>query len=175
MDKKSTDYEISRRSFLSYVTAAMGAFAATVIAVPLVGAFVSPALRKRLPGIWMSLGPVSSFRKGDPKMVGLTVIKQDGWVEARQPRLVWVVTEDNNKFRIYNAQCTHLGCIVDWHPEKKAWMSPCHAGVFAFEDGQVLSGPPPRPLDSLEYKIEKGELVINFQDFHLGTTDKKPI
>ena len=175
MEKKSNDQGISRRSFLSYVTAAMGVFVATVIATPLVGAFISPALKKRAPGQWIALGSVNSFRKGEPKMVGLTVIKQDGWVEARQPRLVWVVAEDNNKFRVYNAQCTHLGCIVDWHPQQKGWISPCHGGVFAFEDGRVKAGPPPRALDSLEYKIEKGELVVNFQDFLLGTPDKKSI
>ena len=175
MDKKSNDQVISRRSFLSYITAAMGAFVATVIATPLVGAFVSPALKKTAPGQWINLGAIGTFPKQEPKMVGLTVVKQDGWVEARQPRLVWVVAEDNNKFRIYNAQCTHLGCIVDWHPKQKAWISPCHGGVFAFEDGGVKAGPPPRALDSLEYKIEKGDLVVNFQDFHLGTPNKKPI
>lgn len=175
MKKDVAGEGITRRSFLGYITAAIGAFAATIVAVPLVGAFISPATKKKASGQWLNLGPVTKFPKNEPKMVGLTLVKQDGWVEARQPRLVWVVAEDKGKFRVYNAQCTHLGCVVDWQPESKTWISPCHGGVFAFNDGRVLAGPPPRALDSLEYKVEKDELLVNYQDFRLGIPDKNPL
>jgi Rieske Fe-S protein len=36
---------------------------------------------------------------------------------------------------------------------------PCHNGVFA-KDGTVVSGPPPRPLDRFEVKIEDGILYV---------------
>ncbi|MBI4288707.1 MAG: Rieske (2Fe-2S) protein [Chloroflexi bacterium] len=172
MKQNTSGQGVTRRHFLGYVTAALGAFVATVVAVPVVGAFVSPALKKKGSGQWISLGAIDKFTRKEPKMVGITVVKQDGWVEARQPRVVWVVAEDNNKFRVYNAQCTHLGCVADWDPQDRTWKSPCHGGVFAFEDGRVLAGPPPRGLDSLEYKIEGGELVVNYQDFRLGIEEK---
>ncbi|HEY3246092.1 MAG TPA: ubiquinol-cytochrome c reductase iron-sulfur subunit [Phycisphaerae bacterium] len=47
----------------------------------------------------------------------------------------------------FSAVCTHLGCIVQWNAEKRAFLCPCHAAVFD-ADGQVASGPPPKPLPS---------------------------
>ena len=178
MRERRVDRVVSRRTFLGYITAAMGAFVATVAGVPVLGAFVSPALQKRSSGQWVSAGNVANFVMHQPKMVGFTIVKKDGWVEARQPRVVWVVRRGEKDFLVYNAQCTHLGCIVDWKDSglggKLGWnfYSPCHGGVFAMDDGRVLTGPPPRPLDTLEYKIENGELLCNYQDFRLGVPEK---
>jgi Rieske Fe-S protein len=47
---------------------------------------------------------------------------------------------------ILNSRCTHLGCTVNWKPEAKAFLCPCHDAKFD-ENGKVLGGPPPRPLD----------------------------
>ena len=41
--------------------------------------------------------------------------------------------------------CTHMGCEVRWNPAARSWDCPCHGGRFA-PDGQVLDGPPIRPL-----------------------------
>jgi glycine/D-amino acid oxidase-like deaminating enzyme/nitrite reductase/ring-hydroxylating ferredoxin subunit len=41
--------------------------------------------------------------------------------------------------------CTHMGCEVGWNPAERSWDCPCHGGRFA-ADGQVLDGPPNRPL-----------------------------
>ena len=50
----------------------------------------------------------------------------------------------------------------------------CHGGVFDIE-GRLLAGPPPRPLDSLNYKIENGELRVEYRDFRLGIPEKIPL
>lgn len=55
--------------------------------------------------------------------------------------------------------CTHLGCIVNWHPEERRLICPCHAGVFDV-NGAVLGGPPPRPLPSYEVKLIGNMVVI---------------
>jgi len=54
--------------------------------------------------------------------------------------------------------CTHLGCIVSWHPEEKRLICPCHGGVYDI-NGTVLGGPPPRPLPSYEVKL-RGDTVV---------------
>ena len=46
---------------------------------------------------------------------------------------------------------------VNWSPQARRFFSPCHGGVFD-ADGRVLTGPPPRPLDRYEIKIENGVL-----------------
>ena len=119
---------------------------------------------------------MSQYQTNDKQKVRLygiaALMKQDGWIERRTPRLVWVIRTGEKDFKVYNAQCTHLGCIVDWVPESSTLNSPCHGGVFAKDDGRVLAGPPPRPLDTLDYKIEEGELLVKYQDFRLGIPEK---
>ena len=49
-------------------------------------------------------------------------------------------------------KCTHWGCNVYWSEEKRAILCPCHAGVFD-ANGNVLSGPPPKPLPRYEVRV----------------------
>ena len=42
-------------------------------------------------------------------------------------------------------------------PTRTSSICPCHNGVFD-PQGRVLGGPPPRPLDRYEYKVENGVL-----------------
>jgi nitrite reductase/ring-hydroxylating ferredoxin subunit len=46
----------------------------------------------------------------------------------------------------YSAICTHLACSVLWTKESQRLECPCHDGVFEPATGDVLAGPPPRPL-----------------------------
>jgi Rieske Fe-S protein len=48
---------------------------------------------------------------------------------------------------------------VRWIADQEVFLSPCHNGVFDRE-GKVISGPPPRPLDRYEVKIENNQLLI---------------
>ena len=55
--------------------------------------------------------------------------------------------------------CTHLGCLVQYDRKRARLICPCHAGVFDL-DGKVLSGPPPKPLETIPLKVEGGKLLI---------------
>jgi Rieske Fe-S protein len=46
----------------------------------------------------------------------------------------------------YSAVCTHLACAVLWRREHGTLECPCHDGVFDPATGEVVAGPPPRPL-----------------------------
>jgi cytochrome b6-f complex iron-sulfur subunit len=59
----------------------------------------------------------------------------------------------------FSRVCTHLGCLVKYYPEKQLFICPCHAGEFDLE-GNVVSGPPPKPLPQFAVKIQDGNLVI---------------
>jgi Rieske Fe-S protein len=52
----------------------------------------------------------------------------------------------------YSAVCTHLACAVLWRPEDNELHCPCHDGVFDPETGEVVAGPPPRPLPRVELR-----------------------
>jgi cytochrome b6-f complex iron-sulfur subunit len=55
--------------------------------------------------------------------------------------------------------CTHLGCLVDYNKNKQKLICPCHAGIYDLE-GNIVSGPPPKPLTVLQLKIEGDTIVI---------------
>lgn len=61
----------------------------------------------------------------------------------------------------FSAICTHLGCTVSqWLADKKAFLCPCHKGIYDPRHGaKVIGGPPPRPLPMLPVKVENGEVV----------------
>ncbi len=61
----------------------------------------------------------------------------------------------------FSAICTHLGCTVSqWLADQKAFLCPCHKGIYDPRQGaKVIGGPPPRPLPMLPVKVENGEVV----------------
>ncbi|HEX5166546.1 MAG TPA: Rieske (2Fe-2S) protein [Thermomicrobiales bacterium] len=67
------------------------------------------------------------------------------------------------RFVAYSGKCTHLSCAVYWDEDREELICPCHEGVFAPETGDVIAGPPPRPLprivvterDGAVYAIEE--------------------
>ncbi len=60
---------------------------------------------------------------------------------------------------VYSNACTHLGCPVHWDDASRLFLCPCHNGGFSI-DGEVVKGPPPRPLDRVTHKLEDGVLYI---------------
>ena len=69
-------------------------------------------------------------------------------------------------FCAYSAICTHMGCTVEWYPEKQFSFDfphlfcPCHQSVFdVFHGAKVLAGPAPRPLPQLPLMISDGVIA----------------
>ena len=69
-----------------------------------------------------------------------------------------LIHEEEGVVEAFSLVCTHLGCTVVWKAEKKEFRCPCHDGLFDAH-GNVLSGPPPAPLERLKIKVN-GEKVI---------------
>jgi len=144
--------------------------------LPSLRAFLSPIFKKPRGKRWVKLGEADQFDVGlPPTKVDFAETVNDAWVESRALRSVWVHTEDGEKFTVYNARCTHLGCSVFFDKEKGALHCPCHHGLFDVPTGTVLGGPPPRPLDALEWKVEDGSLYCAYQDFRVGIAQKIPV
>ncbi len=70
-----------------------------------------------------------------------------------------VLQTQAGEYLALSAVCTHLGCVVQWQAAKGEFLCPCHGGRFA-PNGNVLSGPPPRPLDTLPLTIDGNQLRI---------------
>jgi cytochrome b6-f complex iron-sulfur subunit len=55
--------------------------------------------------------------------------------------------------------CTHIGCIVQWDPDENLYVCPCHRGRFD-ENGQVVDGPPTRPLAEISTQVSGTHVVL---------------
>ena len=56
----------------------------------------------------------------------------------------------------YSDVCTHLSCAVLYRPQEKQFFCPCHDGRFDAGTGNVLAGPPVRPLPAIELAVRDG-------------------
>ena len=72
---------------------------------------------------------------------------------------VIVINQQGKGFVALSKVCTHLGCLVEFDVARNLLICPCHAGTYDLE-GNVLSGPPPRPLSKIPLKVEGEQLVI---------------
>lgn len=151
--------QLSRRSFLSIAIASIAGFITIGITIPSIIYIIGPALQKKQEEEWVSLGPVSKVEVGNPALYKVKVTQQSGWITSEEEISVYVVTQDGREYLALSNICTHLGCRVRWISDQNVFFCPCHNGVFD-EVGVVVSGPPPRPLDQYELKIEGDRLFI---------------
>jgi len=63
---------------------------------------------------------------------------------------------DEQRFVAYSGICTHLSCEVYWDAGKGELICPCHNGKFDPASGDVIAGPPPRPLPYIRLRQENG-------------------
>ena len=61
-------------------------------------------------------------------------------------------------YHAYGQKCTHLSCPVYYAREHQRLECPCHEGAFNAATGDVLYGPPPRPLDAIEVEMRDGQI-----------------
>ncbi len=60
----------------------------------------------------------------------------------------------------FSAACSHLGCAINWEPNKQLFICPCHSSKFDSK-GNVLNSPAPRALDLHPLKIENGHVWVD--------------
>ena len=172
-EKKVAAQEVSRRTFFTYVNVAIGAFIAALLGIPIIGAAILPALAKTK-GSVVSAGSLNDFQVEQPKNVSVSITTSDGWITSKEDRGIWVVKHSESEFTVFNGRCVHLGCAYNWYPAQKEFICPCHGGTYTIT-GKVVAGPPPRPLDTLPWKIQQGNLIVTYEDFQLGIPQKVEI
>jgi len=149
---------LNRRDFMKTAIVSIGGLIGAAIGLPAVSYIVGPALKKNTDE-WIRLGSVSKVELNTPTLFKTTIETQTGWINAEEEFSAYVLTTNGQDFVVMSNICTHLGCRVRWIPDQDGFFCPCHNGVFA-KDGSVVSGPPPRPLDRFEVKVEDGVLFV---------------
>ena len=168
-----TSEPIGRRRFLQWVSGLGATLSALLVGVPVLRAFVSPALSSGRSDSWVKVADdIAVIETGVPIRATFVENKADAWLEAQQVNSVWLYTEDGKSFKAYNARCTHLGCAYVYSSETKTFACPCHRGQFEVKTGRVLAGPPPRPLDELKVEVRDDAVWVAYEDFRLGVSNQ---
>lgn len=162
MDEKQ---RLTRRDTLKIAIWTIGGLISSALGIPAIAYIVGPALQLGEDQGWVRLGSTSKVELGVPTLFKPKITRKAGWVSTEERIGVFVLTEDGREFIAMSNICTHLGCRVRWIQEREHvlerehFLSPCHNGIFD-KQGFVLSGPPPRPLDRYEIKLENEQIYI---------------
>ncbi len=135
--------ERSRRKFL--VFAAIAALSLSILeALRITLAYLQPGPKEGFGGD-VNAGPLGDIAKGSVKHI-------------KKGRF-YLLSLDEGLLALYQG-CTHLGCLVPWDDGEGVFKCPCHAGRYN-RLGEVVSGPPPRPLDTFAVSLVDGEVIVD--------------
>jgi len=160
-----SDHEVNRRDFIKVTTGIVGGLIGAAIGIPAVSYLIAPSLREAGKEAWIPIGKLEDMEIGKPYQFSFTRVQVNGWERTATSHGGFALrnSEDAQDLLILNSQCTHLACTVNWNEEAAAYLCPCHDAKFSAQ-GEVLDGPPPRPLDRFtEHRVtEDGTLEIFF-------------
>jgi len=175
--------QLVRRAFIVEAAAfVVGAIAAIVPGVAAAIYFLTPLLKKRNAtqgddGFRM-VGTAGSLKAGGPpQFFQVRGIKKDAWTTYPSTSLgaVYVRKDEDGSLSCVNARCTHLGCTVQYQPNKSDFFCPCHASSFNLK-GERSNQIPPRDLDHLEVEIRnQDEVWVKFQNYRAGRETQIPV
>ena len=152
---------MSRREFVSIVTAAAGTVMGALIGIPAIGYLIAPALQKVSADAWIPAGPLENYPNDTPTLFNFNRTTVNGWVTTVNSYGVYIIKRADGTILALSNKCTHLSCRVNWKPEASAYICPCHDAYFDISGGKI-KGPQPRALDRYETKIEENNLLIHF-------------
>ncbi|MCB9771555.1 MAG: Rieske (2Fe-2S) protein [Candidatus Omnitrophica bacterium] len=149
------DSNVSRRDFVRYLALVSLGFFTGTSTIFLRSLFkTAPVYTQR-----MKIIDRDDLKIGESYVFGIPGIKEQA--------ILLRLGED--QFVAFGQKCTHLQCPVIWKKEEKMLFCPCHKGAFNGTTGDVLYGPPERPLPKLKIEVapdgvyfvgmERGELV----------------
>lgn len=70
-----------------------------------------------------------------------------------------LIRSRDGSYSAFGQKCTHLSCPVYYSKQHERLECPCHEGGFDARTGEVLYGPPPRPLDKIEIEVRGNEVI----------------
>jgi menaquinol-cytochrome c reductase iron-sulfur subunit len=159
----------ARRSVLLWLAGGAGIAAAGGVGVPLLG-YLAGVLGHP-PVIWVPLGPVARFPTEETRLETFENPYRITWDGASGKsgayvRYLGANAAGEHQFLVFAMNCTHLGCAVTWFPQSGLFLCPCHGGAY-YENGDRASGPPPRGLYKIPWRVTDG--VLEVQAPHLPT------
>ncbi|HEU5351525.1 MAG TPA: Rieske 2Fe-2S domain-containing protein [Terracidiphilus sp.] len=151
----------TRRAFLFKLSLLLNGAVGVVLAVPILGYVLGPALKKGSSyRSWVSLGPIDQFPEGETRLADF----RNPYTTASDGETgnvaCWVRHVQGGKFQVFAVNCAHLGCPVRWFPQSQLFLCPCHGGAY-YADGARASGPPERGLFQYPYTVTGNHVLID--------------
>ena len=138
---------MSRREFLQVLLKGS--------ALALLGATLYPVARYLYPP---ASGEASMSNVVAGKVGELTANQAKLFRFGARPGLL--VHTPQGQLKAFSAVCTHLNCTVQYDEESSVIWCACHNGKFDL-NGQVISGPPPRPLEAYQVNIRGDDILVS--------------
>ena len=139
-----SEEEVTRREFARYLVLGAG-----TIAVANVGIAVWTQLRTINAGDPRAITPLADVAVGETHL-----FRYPG---DDDPAIL--VRLSDTDVVAFSQKCTHLGCVVYYEPDQQRWHCPCHEGNFEARTGNVVSGPPTRPLGRIDLEIRDDGMI----------------
>lgn len=153
-----------------------GSALAALGAAPVVGAWLSPLLRKgqQAAGDFFFACDAADLEVGVPKRVDLISTVIDGWARSEGAiGSAWILKRPDGQVQAFSTICPHSGCSIAFG-SKAAFSCPCHDSAFSLE-GVPLTGPSPRPMDALEVEPRGRQIFVRYARFKPGVRQKEEI
>jgi cytochrome b6-f complex iron-sulfur subunit len=141
MNHSASKEDVSRRDFFELTLGWLAGILA--VCASLVG-----SVRFLVPNVLFE--PSLVFKAGKPADY------PDSSVTFMEEERVFLIRQGNT-FRCLSAICTHLGCTVN--RADRGYHCPCHGSLFD-DQGNVKSGPAPRPLEWFQVTLSKDSRLL---------------
>ncbi len=164
---------MTRRRFLELWQALAALLAAGATVPPLLFWWRSTSTSGAADGVesWADLGAVRKIPEGGWNATGLELERRNRWRRDAVREVVYVRRRGED-FEVLSSICPHTGCLV--RRQDDGFTCPCHKSFFDAE-GNAVEGPSPRPLDALEWKVEKKRLLVKYQRFRPGLAERRAL
>ncbi len=165
-----------RRSALALILAGAGTL--MLGSMGLAAGFLSNAIGRKTDHPWIRLGRVDDTDVLNVETFQRHIVQvahEHAWVSKRVPVDIYIKDRVDQQGKPETplallSTCSHLGCSVKWSRDAGQFKCPCHGGTYD-DQGEVVSGPPPRALTQLEVKIEGDDCFVRLPEAGGGSAN----
>jgi len=138
---------ITRRSLADYLLATgLAALAGTVL-YPLFRYLIPPKTKE------VAAGSIVAAKVGELQ-------PNTGKIFLFGSKPAILIHTSQETYKAFTAVCTHLACTVQYRGDFGHIWCACHDGHYDPLSGQVLAGPPPRPLAEFNVTVKGTDIVV---------------
>lgn len=156
---------VSRRGFLGWAVAAIGAVFTALVGLPIIGYILAPLGLQR-PLLWARVCSLDEIPTNAPRLFPVSFPRQSGSQQWQQEMGVYVIRHGDQILAFSNI-CTHMNCSVRWIAQREQILCPCHGGVYD-RWGTLIGGPPASSLPLYEQRVEGNDLYVANRLHHRG-------